>query len=210
MPVTYKVFAPFSGQSWGRGCYCATLNCDVGNDVDCSPNGQQDDPPCLAGCVCGGFNCSCTHGAGILSNPIDIGPGTDATQIKFYGTSNILSIKTTRIDDFCNPNPPPGFEYINHGVKVDLYCQTGGQSVIIGTVFYGHLQNRIANGTYSTGLWGRVLGDLGPNCACSCSSGIHVHMTRNSGGSTNLLGCYASVTAGSTMIYQWVWPACPL
>jgi len=210
MPL-YKVLAPFSGSNWGRGCYCATLICDGGGNFDCSPGGVQDNPPCLAGCICGGDPCGCTHGAGYLTNPIDIGGGANGTDIKFYGTSNILSIKTTQINDFCAVNPPPGFDFIDHGVRVDLYCKSGGQN-LIGTVFYGHLQNRIANGTYSTGLWGKFLGELGPDCNCNCSDGIHVHMTRSStSGSTNALGCYAGVAAGSTMIYQWSTgcPGCP-
>ena len=131
-----------------------------------------------------------------LCCPIDVGGGSDGTSLYLYGNSNVKSIKTTRFSNFCLTQPPSPWR---DGVKVELYASINAQDYF-GAVFYGHVKNWIANGTYNTNT--KKIGELAADCQCACASGIHVHMTR-SGGASNIFSCYQTLYAGSTWIYSW-------
>lgn len=193
----YYVYSPFSGTLWGQDCYCGS----------CS-----DSTPCNSGgfCTsCGSNQTACTHNTGItgLCCPIDIG-GAANTALKLYVSSNISSIVTTRTgpsddgDALCATTPPSGFAWVNEGVKVTLYCQ----AAIIGTVFFGHLRNRISNGEYFSPN-GKIIGYLGDqDCNCSCYHGIHTHIERSStNGYTYHRNCNTSLTT-ATSIYRFTGP----
>lgn len=193
----YYVYSPFSGTLWGQDCYCG--NCLDGN-------------PCNSGGFCTSCGSTqCKHNTGIsgLCCPTDIG-GSASTAVKLYVSSNILSIRTIRTgpnddgDALCATAPPSGFEWVNEGVKVELYTGQNGGGTKVGTVFFGHLKSRIANGVYNSpnGIRIGYLGDQ--DCNCACYHGIHTHMERSSGNSgyTYHRNCYTSLTT-STAIYRW-------
>jgi hypothetical protein len=159
-------------------------------------------------CYCNCNPCSgCPHSSG-FSNlgfccPTDIGgSGTPAgADIKFYGSTYIKSIVTEQRTNFCQANPPAPYE---DAVVVYLYRYENAVC-LIGKVFYGHLYNRVANGTYNRPQYqGLRLGES-PACCAACYGGVHVHMARNTGGQTIAYNCYASLSQGSSKIYQWYW-----
>lgn len=180
------VYAPKSGTIWSLACYCRKTGCN-------------SSPPCGTGC-----DHKIVGGSG-YGNPIDLGNGwTAGTDILFRGSSNILSIYVTHINNVCSGGSPAPWTY---GVKVDLYTGYNKSGTLLGTALYGHLQNRLANGTTKnkpTGSWAQYLGEMPSNCACGCSDGIHVHM-ESKGASRNSLSCEQSVTT-STWFYRWVMP----
>ena len=194
----YYVYSPFAGTMKGQDCYCKNL-CSGGASCTNS-NG---------GCNCGVSGC--LHPAAINGTccPVDIA-GPASTAVRLRVSSNVLSIVATRTgpnddgDGLCASSPPSGFEWVNEGVKIRMYTGSSGGGTLIGTVFYGHLKTRMANGTYNSPNL-KVVGYLGnTDCACSCYSGIHTHMTRSSGNSgyTYHHACNYSLTTSSTL-YRW-------
>lgn len=212
----YYVYCPFSGaEQWGQDCYCD--NC--GNGSPCNDGGY-----CTA---CGSTDCPHRSGITNLCCPIDIG-GAIGTAVRFYGGSNIKSIRVIWTgptwdrgngcygpnndgDVLCGIAPPANFCWVDEGVKVELYCAYGAQGPVIGTVFYGHLQDRIANGVYDEPN-GKILGYLGDqNCNnCDCYDGIHVHVARDPNGSSYHRDCGTPLST-SHPIYRWSGPDyCPV
>lgn len=126
--------------------------------------------------------------------PIDIS-GSAGNSLYFYGSSLIKSIKTRRVTGVCASDPAPWTD----GVVVEFYGQINAQCYI-GSVGYGHVQNRISDGVYNTNT--KKIGELPPDCACGCSRGVHVHMQRTNGFS-NSFSCWQQLYAGSTWIYRW-------
>lgn len=225
----YYVYSPFSGVLKGQQCYCGKCS----NGSNCNSGGY-----CT---TCGSSECKHNTGITNLCCPMDIFGGAN-TAVKIYVSSNITSIVTRRTgpnddgDGLCASAPPQGFEWVNEGVKVDLYCH----AYIVGTVFFGHIRNRIANGEY-TSPNGRTIGYLGnqncacPNpsmcnnqscqsgcgcvqgadgnkyCKCKCYDGIHVHMERSStNGYTYYRNCNTQVYT-NTPIYRFTGPDnCPI
>jgi len=207
----YWVYCPFSGAtSQGQDCYCGS--CAGG--AACNTGGY-----CTA---CGGAQCPHNPGINGLCCPIDIF-GAANKAVKVHVSSNILSMRTTRVgpsdngDPLCGTPPPANFAWVNEGVKVDLYCKYGAQGTLIGTVYYGHLRNRIPNGGYDN-PYGRIVGYLGDrdcctcpepcvnpvpnNCKCDCYKGIHVHTERlATGGFTYHRDCGYPLTT-TTPIYR--------
>jgi hypothetical protein len=111
------------------------------------------------------------HNAGFLANPIDIGGGAAGGAVRFY--SSVGSIRTTRNTGLCAVNPGAPW---NDGVMVEMY-RYANASCYIGKVYYGHLSNRIANGTYNSPN-ALQIGTLSPNtCNCNCYNGVHTHVT---------------------------------
>lgn len=194
----YYVYDPVAGTLKGQDCYCKNLCPGSSACADSS-----------GGCNCGASGCQ--HPAAINGTccPMDIAAAAN-TAVRLSVSSNVLSIVSTRTgpnddgDGLCAETPPSGFEWVNEGVKVRMYSGTGGGGTLIGTVFYGHLRNRIANGTYNSPN-NRIMGYLGnADCACSCYSGIHVHMTRSSenGGYSYHHACNFVLPPGAA-IYRW-------
>ena len=212
----YKVLAPFTGTNMAQYCYCG--NCSANNPCD------NDNPNCKD---CS--NCS-EHKAGVtgLCCPVDIFGAANKTVV-FYYNCNIKSIQITKVESFCATAPPPGYEWVNQGLKVDIYSQNN-QVGYVGTVFYGHLRNRtsITKTNLDCNAF-PVLGNLGntdcmctgtscatcqsgcgccngacctPCCRCKCYQGIHLHMAR-SGGETIGRDCNTPVTQNYSIIYQW-------
>jgi hypothetical protein len=196
----YYVYSPFSGIVKGQQCYCGT--CSNGNN--CNTGGT-----CTS---CGSTQCKHNSGIVNLCCPMDIFGSSNGT-VKLYVSSNITSIVTRRTgpndngDALCATAPPQGFAWVNEGVKVDLYCH----GLRVGVVFFGHLRNRIANGTY-TSPNGRTIGYLGDqNCQCPCYNGIHVHMERSSAnGYTQYRNCNTQIYTNS-VVYRFTGPdSCPI
>lgn len=145
-----------------------------------------------------------TVGGSGYDHPIDLGEGlSDGTVIRFRGTSNIKSIKVEHIGNVCATDPSPWTD----GVKVHMYTGYNATGTLVGTVLYGHLKERLADGTVKnkpSGSWGQYLGKLPHDCNCGCSIGIHVHMECK-GGSRNSLSCEQQVYT-STWFYRWTMP----
>lgn len=159
--------------------YAPVSGWNWGQDTYCS-GGQHTVVSALGGCC-----------------PIDIGGASAETPLYFYGSSLIKSIRTRRVSGVCVSDPAPW----TYGVVVDFFGQLNAQCPI-GTVGYGHVKSRIADGVYNTNSI--EIGRLPPNCGCSCSTAIHVHIQRT-GGSSQSFSCYQYLYAGSTWIYRWYW-----
>ena len=197
--TNYYIWSPFSGALKGQDCYCN--NCANGNP--CTDSGGF----CT---VCG--SSQCTHPVGIngLCCPMDIFGGAGTAVILRVSVA-IQSIRTTRTgpnddgDPLCASAPPPGFAWVNEGVRVQLYTGTGGGGTLVGTVFYGHLTSRIANGIYNSPNL-KTMGYLGnQDCNCSCYKGIHVHMARSSGNNGYSYHHYCSFPLNTFhVIYRWI------
>ena len=200
MAIYYYVRSPFSGTLKGQDCYC--INCNNGSPCT-DPGGF-----CT---ICG--SSQCTHIAGIdnLCCPMDIF-GAVNTAVALRTSAGIQSIRTTRTgpndngDLLCATAPPPALIWINEGVRVQLYTGTGGGGSLVGTVFYGHLKNRISNGVYNSPNL-RTMGYLGDQLcspSCPCYTAIHVHMARSSAnnGYTYHHNCNYSLSTSSS-VYRW-------
>lgn len=196
--ANYYVYSPFSGTLRGQDCYCK--NCS--NGTPCTNSSGS----CTS---CG--SSQCLHVAGINGTccPMDVS-GPASTLVRLRVNSNVKSIITTRTgpnddgDVLCQISPPTGFGWVNEGVKVRMYTGIDGGGSLIGTVFFGHLGSRIANGLYNSPNL-RVMGALGSqDCNCNCYAGIHVHMTRSSGngGFSYHHACNFSLTT-SSLVYSW-------
>ena len=136
-----------------------------------------------------------SHPAGFLANPIDIGGGAAGAAVRFY--SSVGSIRTTRNTGLCSVNPGSPW---NDGVMVELY-RNANASCFIGRVYYGHLSNRIANGTYNSPNTLQIGTLASDTCSCGCYSGVHTHMTGT--GTPNSFTCGQQLYGGSTWIYRW-------
>jgi hypothetical protein len=183
MPYGY-VYAPTSGSVWSLDCYCSWPGCN-------------STPPC------GGAGCDhvIVGGAGFCC-PIDVGGGSDGTVISFRANSVVQSIQIERISNVCSSGSSPWTD----GIKVHMYRYPNAVCYM-GTVLYGHLRDRTAdNQTINRGGsdWNQYLGMLPSDCACGCSSGIHIHMETNVG-SRNSRTCGASVYEGTSWLYNWYW-----
>lgn len=167
------VYSPFTAEVRGLNTYC----------IDGSPH--------YSGFSAYGMCC-----------PVDIG-GTSyvsaGSSVLFYGSSNIGSIKTIRRSDFCDGNYGSPWE---DAVFVELYRLSNAQCYI-GTLFYGHLSNRIANGVYNS-VQGRVLGKLpAAHPTCCCYTYPHIHVGRDTNGQTRSLACYQVLSKGVSWFYRW-------
>ena len=158
--------------------YAPVTGLNWGQATYCSSGGAHTVVSCLGGCC-----------------PIDIS-GSQGNSIYFYGSADIKSIRTTRVSRVCADTTLIPW---TDGVVVDIYGQLYGQCYL-GSVGYGHLEERVADGLYNSNTL--KLGKLPANCNCGCSSGIHVHMQRTNG-SSNSFSCYQQLYAGSTWVYRW-------
>lgn len=131
------------------------------------------------------------------SKPLDIGTGAQV-DLYLHVSTSIPKCKITQCNGVCASGAVPW----TYGLKVDLYLDTAA-TMYLGTVGFGHVNNRIAGGTYSTSP-ALKLGTLPADCACGCSSGIHVHMQGN-GEAQSFGNCTnTTITKGSTWIYRWL------
>jgi hypothetical protein len=210
------VYIPVSN-AIGKAKQCYNNNCQNGGGpcltqatnscTNCGNNEACDQSlPCPH---CSGINGMTRRGCADIGGPAN-------TAVKCYVSSNIKSIYTTKTgpnddgDLLCANTPPPNFAWVNEGVKVKLYCAPDGQGPIIGTLFYGHLKSRIANGVKNS-PHGKILGYIGDlNCNCICYNFFHVHMERDSIGSTNSWA-YGQSLSTSFWVYRWSGPDyCPV
>jgi len=196
----FYVYAPFTGTGKGRDCYgpCCShnspSNCCIQRETTCDG--------------CGGGCKKHIAGAG-LCRAADVF-GSPNAQVRFYA-SGVLSIWTTHTG-FCGSTPPPGFEWVNHGVKVDLYCSyTRNSHTFIGTILYGHLKTRnVGNGQAYNDPNGLLIGTLGGVnewCRCDCYPDVtqhHVHMGRSLHNSavTNTWTCGAFLYYATSWIFR--------
>lgn len=196
----FDVYAPFSGTGKGRDCY---PNC-------CSHNSPSNCCISWSGVTCDG--CACRKhiaGAG-LCRAADVF-GSPSAQVRMYLSSSVLSAWTTHTG-FCANAPPPGFEWVNWGVKVQLYCSyTRNSNTFIGTILYGHLRTRnVGDGqAYNdpSGLLIGTLGGVGEFCRCDCypdTSQHHVHMARSlhNNAITNTWNCGTTLYGATSLIFR--------
>lgn len=116
-----------------------------------------------------------------MFNPTDL-KTNGGTTVNFECSNNIKSIQTFRIgprdnrDALCHPNntPPADYEWVNEGVKVDLFAHSNGLGYT-RSVYYGHLRYRITNRLINNPN-GQKLGEISTdNCDCKCYDGHHTH-----------------------------------
>lgn len=131
------------------------------------------------------------------------------SQYVYFRAGYVKSIRTTRVSGLCLNPPGPPNEWVDEGVKVEMFCNENGGGVFVGTVYYGHLVNRIANGLYNypDGLY---LGRLGSVAPGGCYGTIfHVHMECDQNGYRYPRNCSVPIYT-STPIYRWIVPDnCP-
>lgn len=208
----YYVYIPFSN-AHGLAKACYNSNCES-NGTPCINQATNACTTCanLEACYQNPSD-PCPHCTGITGmtsrSGVDIG-GPANSSVRMYVSSNIRSIRTIKTgpnddgDSLCGAAPPAGFAWVNEGVKVELWCGPSASGTKVGTVFLGHLKNRIANNVYNT-PHGRILGYVGDvDCNCSCYHGFHTHMER-SGGSTNSWS-YDQALSTSFWVYRWSGP----
>lgn len=171
----FYVYVPFSGAT-GGGKDCYNNNCNVGN-----PCLNQPTNTCTA-CGAADADCvnaiPCKHCSAWGCCPVDL-PGAQFTACKIVTGTNVQSIKTTRVGGLCTA--PAGWEWVREGVRVDLYCALNGPAnAWVGTVFFGHMQNRVADGVYNASGSGvvKTVGTIGGGNCCGCYTGSHVHLER--------------------------------
>ena len=208
----YYVYTPFSSAK-GNAKACYNGNCQS-NGTPCITQSTNACTACANGEACGQQQ-PCPHCTGITGmtsrSAVDIG-GPANSAVRMYVSSNIQSIRTIKTgpnddgDALCSGSstPPPGFGWVNEGVKVELWCGPGASGTKVGTVFFGHLRNRITNNIHNN-PYGRILGYLGDiDCNCACYKGFHTHMER-AGGSVNTWS-YGQSISTSFWIYRWSGP----
>jgi len=173
--ATAYVYAPKTGTNMGQVCYCNNPNC-----------------------VCPG----CVHtvvrqNEGWVS-PLDISSNSGLDIYLYAAGTYVKSVRTERVGWICgNTTLTPW----TNGVLTHLYKDTAGTNYI-GGVMYGHLENRIANGLY-TSHWGIRVGTTPQNdCDCGCYDGHHIHIQRKNG-SSNTFNCGNTLYAGTTWIFKW-------
>lgn len=177
--VTYSIYAPLDGKVTAMETYCKSGNTHkAGIGAGCQSNNPAT-----------------------MYRPTDI--ETQSTSVRFYGSSNIKSIKTTTCGILCGSKPSEG--WMSNGIFVELFSDIAGKNKI-GTVYYGHIKTfSIKNNTlYTSNLNGLELGTIPSSLppACTCYSTIHVHMTISTNGNRNAdFTCNSSVTKGTTTIY---------
>ncbi len=104
------------------------------------------------------------------SRPADLFAG-QGTAVRLWVSTNVKSVNIQRCDCVCRTDPSPWDDGINVAMFSGYNC-TGSN---LGTVAFGHLNNRHSNG-YHNSPNGRIMGYLPADCACGCSSGIHCHI----------------------------------
>lgn len=157
-----------------------------------------------------------------MTSPVDVHRADGGIEVKLYvraydpngvpyADTIIQSIRVIHVNSFCRIPPPAGFEWVNQGVKVELYTGENATGTKIGTVFYGHLVGRIEEGVYSFAN-GLFLGYLGSGiCNCNCYPLYdapythHIHMARSSENNayTDYRNCNTSVGPSSS-VYYWL------
>ena len=151
-------------------------------------------------CDGGGTHESGFGGLGMCC-PIDIGGSQyiqAGTAVRFYGSSGIGSIRTIRRSGFCSPSPGSPWD---DAVVVELY-RYANASCYIGSLFYGHLANRVSDNVYNNPS-GLQLGTIPSCCPTECYFGVHVHIGRDAYGTSRSFSCYSILYVNSTWFYSW-------
>ncbi len=111
------------------------------------------------------------HLGRLFSKRIDVGADEDDPVVFYGGSNDIRSIVTTRIGGGCvcdESTPPPYSE----GVQVEFFDAPDGLGVKIGEIYYHHLANRVADGTYNQ--YEKTVGTAPAGELC-CYEGAHSH-----------------------------------
>lgn len=176
--MTYYVYAPTTGQSLVEP---DSSRCDIGGTHK-GACGFSDDPA--------------------ISKPFDLAYVTDLT-CRLYTSSNILSVKTTRLDNCaCG-----GCDAVNDAIRVDLY-RGYNATLWVGAVLFAHLtaNSRYPNATinypnYSGIQLGIIAAD---NCAQDCYVGEHVHMATQAGILNPATNYQVYFYASGSWVYRYV------
>jgi hypothetical protein len=144
------------------------------------------------------------------SSPIDVGLSSGTT-LYYYGSGLIKSVVTVRKPtSTCDSSAGSPWK---DGLEVQLYSDVDGGGNYIGSIYYGHVQSPIADGTYNTPSGtlavGTVPGCRCSNCTspCSCYDGAHSHIEGCSIDALNsAISCGATAYGGTsgTWLYRWV------
>lgn len=176
--MTYYVYAPTTGKSQVKndGSYCSISGTHKG--------------------ACGFSDVTS------VSQPFDLAYVTNIT-CRLYTSSNILSVKTTRIDNCACA----GCDTVNDAIRVDLY-RGYNATLWVGAVLFAHLtaNSRYPNATmnypnYSGIQLGLIAAD---NCDQDCYIGEHVHMATELGVLNPATGCQVDFYASGSWIYKYV------
>jgi hypothetical protein len=219
MPNVY-IYSPVNAQVWALECYCKKTGCNL--VPPCGPSG------CVHTIVGGseGFCCPIDLGGGLADgtvipfrasnrvNSIKIEyinsvcgggtptPWTYGIKVHMYRYTNQVCYMYRYTNQVCYM-----YRYTNQVCYMYRYTN---QVCYMYTVIYGHLKNResyVANNqniNRPTGAsWNMGLGQLPADCACGCSSGIHVHLSANIGTRASL-ACNNSVNT-SSILYNFFW-----
>lgn len=224
--ATYTVYSPCTGLIAGLNCYCnrrvavcgsGGTDCQDTTSLKCKDQTTENCNTCGA---CGCQSC-CQHklaGPTGFSLPLDVGAATGL--IKFWGSSNVLSIKTIFRNECCSAAASCGNDVDNGvkcGVEAQLFKQANAGGTSIGSILYCHVRfrnNYLTDGgvynysAFGTGgpIWGKSIGQAPamPATYRTCYGSIHSHMqVKGTGVARTGSGCAASMTAGSSMVYTW-------
>ena len=154
--------------------------------------------------------CDCygTHPDIEGNHPTDVSQ-TGNTSAALIVSNTIKSFKTTRVDgNVCGGTTCTGDE--DDSLKVELFTGLNGTGTNLGTVWYMHVKDRIADGTRNTGyyspsksVWYNIC-KIPPGSCTGCYIGPHIHY-ETSGSCISSVGCSGSncptYTVGSTALY---------
>lgn len=177
----YYLYSPFSGTSRAQYCYCDAITYRCWDISEACTSRQKysnchlcDDP--------NGTKCN-RHDPGFASPaccPLDIATGGVDKDVWLITSSNIKSALINLTTLSCAQEPPPGYSWVKHALKIDLYTDYNLGGTKIATVHFAHIRNRIAAGTYNLPLQPRLGNTGSDNCNCNCYQGIHLHQARTS------------------------------
>lgn len=174
---SYYVYSPFSGYT--SSCPVNDSYC-VGSPLACDWNNPNNHPKAYC------------------SVPVDvIANGGAQSWLFFWGSSNILSVKFTH-RTICSGS--------QGALSVELFSGLNGVGKV-GEVYYGHLQDLIAEQTVNTSLVNgkrcvTYIARTQPPPGLPCSNVHHAHMECCYGAVTEVR-CPDSLVEAQTWIYRW-------
>lgn len=155
-------------------------------------------------------DCYSSHPLIEANYPTDIS-ATGLTSVALIASNTVKSFITTKHDgNSCGGTcTDPG---IDDSLEVEMFTGLNGTGTSVGTVWYFHVSNRIADATRNMGYYSSTKGVYYSICkvasgSCgSCSSGPHVHH-ETSGNCWYTLSCSISCpsyTVGATGLYCFI------
>lgn len=183
------LWSPITGSVTSTNCRCDCLG-------GCNTVEQCRDSPCR-------HNAS-SYWLGVWPGPEDIG-AAEKTQVYFSASNYVLSIRFVW-QRICQTL---GTEAATEALEVRMYSQPNAGGTLLGRVLYGHVTNRVADGTVRNissygNNWDNMpsIGTVAPGASQRwCSTGPHVHLECSSNGWRNGLCCGEHTNAKGHLIY---------